>query len=219
MKCPHCNTGIHEEFGGASIVNFAAVESRGRVFPQVAWSAKHQRCPECFESIIYLHKQLPTVNVHAEFMVYPRSSSRPVGAEVTEPYRTDFEEACVVLPFSPKASAALSRRCLQAILRDKAGTKSKDLFDQIEEVSAPGILPSYIVQDLHAVRNVGNIAAHTTKSTNTGEIIDVAPGEAEWNLDVLESLFDFYFVQPTLAAMRKADLNKKLKEAGKPEVK
>jgi hypothetical protein len=46
----------------------------------------------------------------------------------------------------------------------------------------------------------------------------VEPGEAEWNLDVLESLFDFYFVQPALHAKRKAALNPKLKEAGKPEL-
>jgi uncharacterized protein YeeX (DUF496 family) len=29
---------------------------------------------------------------------------------------------------------------------------------------------------------------------------------------------DFYFVQPTIAAKRKAEINKKLKEAGKPEI-
>jgi hypothetical protein len=155
------------------------------------------------------------------YIGYPHSAAgeRDLPPEVTSPFREDFKEACAVLSLSPKASAALSRRCLQAILRDKARTKSKDLFDQIEEVSIPGILPSHIVEDLHAVRNIGNFAAHTIKSTNTGEIIDVEPGEAEWNLDVLESLFDFYFVQPALSAKRKTELNKKLREAGKPEIK
>ena len=123
-----------------------------------------------------------------------------------------------MLEDSPKASAALSRRCLQAILRDKAGTKSKDLYDQIEEVINSGKIPSHIVDDLHAVRNIGNFAAHTMKSTTTGAIVDVEPGEAEWNLDVLDLLFDFYFVQPAISAKRKADLNKKLKDAGKPEL-
>jgi hypothetical protein len=40
------------------------------------------------------------------------------------------------------------------------------------------------------------------KSTTTGVILDAEPGEAEWNLDILESLFDFYFVQPALTAKR-----------------
>jgi hypothetical protein len=107
---------------------------------------------------------------------------------------------------------------LQAILRDKAGTKSKNLHDQIEEVINSGKVPSHICDDLHAVRVVGNFAAHLMKSTATGEIIDVEPGEAEWNLDVLELLFDFYFVQPAISAKRKADLNAKLKAAGKAEL-
>lgn len=151
--------------------------------------------------------------------VYPKGAARPIASEVPDPYRQDFIEACLVRQDSAKASAALSRRCVQAVLRDKAETTKKDLFEQIEEVINSGKVPSHIVDDLHAVRNIGNFAAHPMKSTNTGEIIDVEPGEAEWNLDVLESLFDFYFVQPALSAKRKAELNKKLKEAGKPEIK
>jgi hypothetical protein len=100
----------------------------------------------------------------------------------------------ILTQFSPKASAALSRRCLQAILRDKAGTKAKDLYDQIEEVISSNKVLSHIADDLHAVRNIGNFAAHLMKSTATGVIVDVEPQEAEWNLDVLETLFDFYFV-------------------------
>jgi hypothetical protein len=53
------------------------------------------------------------------------------------------------------------------------------------------------------------------KSTTTGSIVDVEPGEAEWNLEVVEMLFDFCFVQPALAAKRKADLDQKLKDIGK----
>jgi hypothetical protein len=127
-------------------------------------------------------------------------------------------EACRVLADSAKASAALSRRNLQAILRDKAVTRSKDLADQIEEVINSGKIPSHIQEGLHAVRNIGNFASHEIKSKVTGAIVEVEPGEAEWNLDVLESLFDFYFVQPAISAKRKAELNKKLKEAGKPEI-
>jgi len=71
---------------------------------------------------------------------------------------------------------------------------------------------------LDAVRNIGNFAAHPMKSQSTGEIVPVEPGEAEWNLDVLESLFDFHFVAPAKTKARKDALNKKLKDAGKPPV-
>ncbi len=236
MKCPHCNTSIPgDSFGTVNVWNTAEVQSRqGKFLDHAAqWSASVQRCPECHDQIIFLKraytphvenpgtggaKVIPHAQPTLEFMAYPRSSSRIIPQEVTGPYREDFSEACKVLADSPKASAALSRRCLQAILKDKAGAKKKDLNDQIDEVVASKQLPSYIEDDLHAVRNIGNFAAHTMKSTATGMILDVEPGEAEWNLDVLESLFDFYFVAPAADAKRKATLNAKLKAAGKPEL-
>lgn len=220
MKCPHCQTGIHEQFIKVQICEYPQVRPpSGAIAHRLVWSALHMRCPECLATIIHLEQVAPTQGIINIRPAYPIAPARPIQPEVTDPYKQDFSEACIVLPHSPKASAALSRRCLQAILRDKTPTKSRDLFDQIEEVSQPGLLPSHIVTDLHAVRTIGNIAAHSLKSTNTGEIVDVAPGEAEWNLDVIESLFDFYFVQPAISAKRRDELNKKLKEAGKPELK
>ena len=223
MKCPHCNTGIHESFSttaGPSQPHFDDLPANfGRSMNAAnQWHLLFQTCPECRKSIIYLQLK-HGANVAYKYLAYPQNAlPRPLDAAVLEPYRADFVEACQVLPLSPKASAALSRRCLQAILKDKFGAKSKDLFDQIEEAIASGKLPSNITEGLHAVRSIGNFAAHLIKSTNTGEIVDVEPGEAEWNLDVLESLFDFYFVQPAITAKRKADLNVKLAAAGKPQL-
>ena len=71
---------------------------------------------------------------------------------------------------------------------------------------------------------VSNLAAIKTAvdsvgTRHTGEVIDVEPGEAEWLLDTLEGLFDFYFVQPAILERKRAALNKKLKEADKPPLK
>lgn len=219
MKCPHCNTGIYEAFIKAPAVKYGEVTARDGqpLAPDVTWEMSYQRCPECYETIIYLERRIPHFTT-LRFMAHPSGKARPVPAEVPDPYRQDFIESFTVLPHSPKASAALSRRCLQMILRDKAGTKARDLFDQIEEIITSGKVPSHIADDLHAVRNIGNFAAHPMKSKSTGSIVDVEPGEAEWNLDVLDSLFDFYFVQPAISLKRKQELNKKLKDAGKPEL-
>jgi hypothetical protein len=73
--------------------------------------------------------------------------------------------------------------------------------------------------NLDAVRVAGNFAAHPTKSEHTGDIVEVEPGEAEFLLDVLEGLFDFYIVQPKKAEQLRAGLNAKLEDAGKPELK
>lgn len=120
---------------------------------------------------------------------------------------------------SAKASAALSRRCLQLLLRDEAKVKHQDLFKEIQELLDRGTLPSHIAESLDAVRTIGNFAAHPIKSQSTGEIAPVEPGEAEWNLDVLELMFDFYFVAPARTKARKDALNRKLTDAGKPPLK
>jgi hypothetical protein len=220
MKCPHCNIGIHNDLKPHdNLVQGYLQLTNGREIPSGHWTLYHQQCPECGETIIFLERNSGSSDGRVmNFLAYPRGSTRPIPPEVPDPYKQDYGEASKVLSDSPKASAALSRRCLQAILRDKAGTKSKDLFDQIEEVINSSKVPSHIAEGLHAVRNIGNFASHTIKSTTTGAIVDVEPGEAEWTLDVLDLLFDFYFVQPAVSAKRKAELNVKLKAAGKPEL-
>jgi Domain of unknown function (DUF4145) len=220
MICPHCNTGIAESFQEVQFADYPEAVKGTERAPRTVRYVRHMRCPECRDAIILLQCSIPAYGTGTYFavMVYPSGKVRPIPEEVVDPYKQDFAEACKVLEGSPKASAALSRRCLQAILRDKAGTKSKDLYDQIEEVINSGKVPSHISEDLHAVRLVGNFAAHPMKSTATGAILDVEPGEAEWNLDVIELLFDFYFVQPAISAKRKAALNVKLKDAGKPQL-
>lgn len=180
--------------------------------------------------MLYLQKgtgTIPSGNQGVKFgiledqtLVRPKGTLRaPVPAEVPQAIQEDYSEACLVLAASPKASAALSRRCLQNILRQAAGVKPSDLSKEIQQVLNSGRLPSEIAENIDAVRNIGNFAAHPSKDTNTGEIVPVEQDEAEWNLDVIESLFDFYFVQPARAKARRDALNKKLQEAGKPPLK
>jgi hypothetical protein len=156
-------------------------------------------------------------------LIYPRGTLRPpCPKEVVnedQALAADYGEACLVLPDSAKASAALSRRCLQRLLQTKANAQKRDLDPQIQEVLDTHALPSHLAENLDAVRVIGNFAAHPLKSTNTGEIVDVEPGEAEWNLDVLEGLFDFYFVQPAVNKAKRAALNKKLADLNKPPLK
>jgi hypothetical protein len=105
------------------------------------------------------------------------------------------------------------------LLREEGKVKHGNLSDEIQQVIDAAKLPSLLLDSLDAVRNIGNFAAHPIKSKASGEIIDVEPGEAEWNLDVLESLFDYFFVQPALLKKKRDALNAKLKEAGKPGMK
>jgi len=155
-----------------------------------------------------------------DVMVYPQGLSRPSPTrDVPVELASDYVEASRVLPYSAKASAALTRRCLQALLENYAKVKHGDLSAEIQEVLDTGGLPSHIAEAIDGIRNVGNFAAHPLKSTQSGAIVDVEDGEAEWLLDTLDSLFDFYFVQPAATKRKKDALNAKLKSLGKPPMK
>ena len=132
-----------------------------------------------------------------EIRAWPKEVDRPpLPPEVVEPYASDYYEACSVLADSPRASAALSRRCLQALLREKAGVGPGDLSSEIEQALASKTLPPELASMMAGTRDVGNFAAHPLKNTHPGVVQEVEPGEAEYILDVLEALFDFYFVRP-----------------------
>jgi hypothetical protein len=70
------------------------------------------------------------------------------------------------------------------VLHEKAGIVERNLDTEIQVAIDGGTLPSDLAHDLDAVRTTGNFAAHPIKSTSTGEIVDVEPGEADWLLDV-----------------------------------
>jgi hypothetical protein len=211
MKCPHCLIAFHSEG------TLKALEQDD----DLLWRAHHEICPNCKKIIItILGLHIRSGSLMKKFLVYPKAISRaPISSDVVDKFASDYKEACLVLVDSPKASAALSRRCLQNILREKAGVKKSDLNNEIEQIIQSKQLPSYLAESIDAVRNIGNFATHPIKSTNSGEIVDVEPGEAEWLLDVLEGLFDFYFVQPAELKRKRDALNKKLTDAGKPPMK
>ena len=150
-------------------------------------------------------------------LIHPKVPNRqPIPPEVPPEFTEDYREACQVLSESPKASAALSRRCLQLILHEKAGVKKGNLKQEIDEVISTGNLPSEIADSLHNLREIGNFAAHAQVHKATGEIVPVEPGEAEWCLDVIEMLFDFYFVRPAdIETRRKAWEQKRIASLGK----
>jgi len=208
MKCSHCLENFFEEW---DYFNPHSMEDKDGT-----WVLRYCKCPSCERLIIQLGKYLYGATYEYK-IIRPKSISRtPLSEEIPLEFAEDYKEACLVFSDSPKASAALSRRCLQNLLREKASTKNKDLFDQIQEVLDSNSLPSYLAKGLDAVRNIGNFATHPIKSKTTGEIVEVEPGEAEWNLDVLEGLFDFYFVQEKKLQEKRDKLNQKLTDVGKP---
>ncbi len=219
MICPHCSIAIHEGFAEVSI----GPCGRDGIGRQYFWVAEHQECPACYQPIINLKGSLLMSSgfmLKEDFIAFPRTRGTrpPAPMEVPAAIATDYNEASLVLELSAQASAALSRRCLQHLLEDSGLSKNNNLNKAIEEALGKN-LPSHISESLDAIRVIGNFAAHTQKSVNTGEIIPVEPHEAEWNLEVLDMLFDFCYIQPAKNAAKREALNAKLLEAGKQPLK
>lgn len=222
MICPHCSKSIHFESIHEMNIEIDNEYERGVC-------VEGGFCPSCHELIIRYYegdfKRGSTgngyiINETNEQLLYPFNKSRSfVLDDVPNEYTSDYSEALLVLFISPKASAALSRRCLQRFFHSHLSIKKASLVKEIEEFLNTQQVPSYILDAVDAIRNIGNFAAHPLKDTSTGEVIEVEPGEAEWLLEVLELLFDFYFIYPKKLEKRKEQLNEKLKKLGKPIMK
>lgn len=219
MKCPHCSIEIHPAFVPTVLNNNQPIGKEGRF--DTSWRALHMACPACHKAIVRLNKvwiegngaKVKAVNAYPE-----TDNLRTAPPEVPIELSEDYNEACAVLTDSPKASAALSRRCLQQLLK-LHGFTQKDLAKAIEAALASKTLPAALARNVDAIRNIGNFAAHPIKDTSSGQIVEVEPEEADWNLDVLAGLFDFYYVQPAQDQARIDALNVKLLAAGKPPMK
>ena len=212
MICPNCETTIFD--------NSRRVNSRHRDYTQrgvdTAESIFVQDCPECDQYIVeYVlfaadidHQEPLTKEI-----IWPKvkPGARPAPPEVPAKFAEDYIEACLVLEDSPKASAALSRRCLQLILRDQLCVIKGTLYSEIREAINRTDMPSHISDTLDHIRTIGNFATHPNKFSATGEIVPVEHGEAEWCLKLIEDLFDFCFVAPARARERQKTLDAKFK--------
>jgi hypothetical protein len=216
MKCPHCAIEIHPEFKVSQLNEGSSIGIEGRSI--TTWQVKHMECPSCNKAILQLEKKINS-SIPLKCFIYPRAILRQSAPEVVpQDLKEDFDEAVAVLDGSPKASAALSRRCLQGLLSHQ-GYHQQDLAKAIDAILASNLLPKSLARNVDAIRNIGNFAAHPTKDKNSGCIVPVEPHEAEWNLDVLEGLFDYFYVQPDLDDKKIKALNEKLANAGKAPVK
>jgi len=224
-ECPHCRL---------KVCFVSALEDVGLGEPRTArpkevFTARERlqfdssQCPSCKSLIAWVGKyDFKTSTLIEEFLVWPYLGQKRAPIEATKAVShiaKDFESASRLVNVDANASAAISRRCLQSLLKEAAKTSKRDLADQIDEVLSANVLPSQLAENLDAVRQVGNFAAHVSKSQVTGLVVDAEPGEAEWNLEVLEGLFDYYYVQPEKNRLRREALNAKLTEIGKPQLK
>ena len=131
-----------------------------------------------------------TVQPIQEWQLRPKSSAKPFPTYIPQAVRDDYEEACLIVSDSPKASATLSRRCLQGIIRDFWKISKPRLIDEIKELEGKIDTTTWLAID--GVRSVGNVGAHMEKDINL--IVDVDPEEAKTLIGLIEFLLKDWYV-------------------------
>ena len=179
---------------------------------------KFYLCPNCKKTSIKVDGiSGDLVNLHTN--IYPNSLARQFPEYIPISIRNDYEEAYSILELSPKASATLSRRCLQGMIRDFHGITKGRLIDEINALQ--GVVPVSQWKAIDSIRSIGNIGAHMEKDVNI--IIDVEPDEAEKLLKLIELLLDKWYIarhdeeQLLLDITNIADNKKNQKQTNSPQ--
>ena len=148
------------------------------------------RCPNCKKIssfAVYDGAELPD----AVIPIYPQSIAKHFPEYIPAAIRQDYEEACAIVRLSPKASATLSRRCLQGMIRDFFNVSEKNLYAEIDAIKDKIPSDQWIVLD--GIRRIGNIGAHMEKDINL--IVDIEPEEAAKLLKLIELLIKQWYVE------------------------
>lgn len=122
--------------------------------------------------------------------MYPKSLAKQFPDYIPKAIKDDYEEAYSILLLSPKASATLSRRCLQGMIRDFWKVKPGRLYDEINAIQSK-VSPAQW-KAIDSLRSLGNIGAHMEKDVN--EIVEIDNGEAEKLIKLIELLMEKWYI-------------------------
>jgi len=125
-----------------------------------------------------------------EWRLVPNSFAKVLPDYIPKPIVEDYNEACAIIENSPKASATLSRRCLQGMIRDFWGISERTLYLEIEAIKDKTDALTW--KSIDAIRKIGNIGAHMEKDINL--IIDVKPKEANALIKLIEILIKDWYI-------------------------
>lgn len=190
--CPFCDSAI------AETAETVKEESLGfNYYPHSRYSNEKQHytfimilCPRCEGTSYKIKGEQEPYSKYGEIPIYPRSRAVKFPIYIPEQLRQDYEEAYSILDLSPKASATLSRRCLQGIIRNFHDVKPANLYNEIKQLE--GKIPASQYNVLHSLRQIGNIGAHLEDDVNL--IVDINKDEAEKLIKLLEHLFKVWYI-------------------------
>src|ERR1035437_6684730 len=224
--CPFCNrptTIVDDDVHGFS--SWFRVENKHGVKKIVGQMVVCPN-PECkeFTLDLYLYDSkieygnLAQGKLFKNFPLIPLSNAKVFPEYISPAIIKDYQEACLIRNLSPKASATLSRRCLQGIIRDFWKVRRKTLFKEIDAIKSKTDPLTWKAID--AVRKVGNIGAHMEKDIDL--IIDVDPEEADKLIKLIETLLKEWYIHRYIREQEMQEVikiaeEKKVAKKGLPE--
>jgi hypothetical protein len=174
----------------------------------------------CRELIVRIHERtarygepFPIMTTET-WVARPRAgATRSIDPSVSDKYRRDFSEAVEILNRSPRMSAVMARRILADLLEEYDGRTDWGLDDRVRKFVEDRSHPLSIRENVEHLLKAGDFGAH--KKTNDQDvIIEIDTVEAEWTLDLVERLFDYFIVQKAKDAAMRARIEQKVKDAG-----
>jgi hypothetical protein len=226
-RCPFCEryATMNESNYTSSLFAFNNENKYGiQVVSSHAATCPNPSCREySFDVTIYDAKkgtsQPDYAAVRHVWRLVPPSAMRTMPDYVPVPIVEDYKEACLIAALSPKASATLSRRALQGMIRDYWGIANSRLFDEIAAIKDK--VDGDTWKAIDAVRQIGNIGAHMEKDVKV--IVDVDPDEAKLLIGLIETLVDDWYVarhdrahRMTALAALAAKKQQERKDGGQP---
>ena len=147
-------------------------------------------CPSC-NGYTIIAKGIGSAVKDANIAIRPQSQARKYPDYIPLAIRSDYEEASAILYLSPKASATLSRRCLQGMIRDFFQITESNLYKEINAIKDKIPADQWAVLD--GVRRIGNIGAYMEKDINL--IVDIEPDEAQKLIKLIELLMQQWYIE------------------------
>lgn len=195
--CPHCqrDTSITTNYYSEEKCFWGGIEN-SYTFQTNAIFCPNNNCRKItLEVAIFKNSQGPDGSSYKDkqlshWKLIPHSKAKPFPEYIPKVIRDDYTEACLILDLSPKASATLSRRCLQGMVRDFWGVKAKNLHQEILAIKEKIDEDLWLAID--NIRTMGNFGAHMEKDINL--IIDVEPKEAEYLIGLIEMLIEEWYI-------------------------
>ena len=130
----------------------------------------------------------------------------PIPGHVLE----DYHESCLIAESSPKAAAALARRCLSGMLRDFWNVQPGSLNDEFRQIK--GTADPLTWEAIESVRGTGPVGGHM--ETEGAEIRDAEPGEPKLLIGLIETLLSDWYVGREARRKRLAEI-RQIAETGR----